>query len=433
MKITKTLFLIVTLLSVCVPSTGDDTVPIFDDVVFETMSPDNESTIRKVLTSEQFYLPWAYLAHDLGYGWVGGNTNGNNAVGKEFDYRRVQTRLDDPKVPDNKYRYVFSGRYDPKGPGGYWADKRFRMAFSNIQWLMEPGSLELDDPQLYDKKPIKEVTVLLENYSDQTDTGIATLSYNSTVAWSKVDTLFVSSGIVMTNSLKVGLPLVAEAETSVSVDIGAGESWSEMNSNSTTTGQSATYNATLPAKSKRLIKLTLFEQKANIPYTSDTFMSYDAELYNFLRWSGNGLNGHPDKRPFYLAQFGGKDGLNAPEDLLLQYRNPEISAWDWPWLIKKYSRNTIENYIGAIAKRKFRQKFSGTFTAVDSTDYIITAGDTQPLKTAGYRAKAMAPGGISYKVLSDLDDVPGKVENLQFSVIQNEEMEAIPSPDSSPF
>ncbi|WP_420912608.1 aerolysin family beta-barrel pore-forming toxin [Chromobacterium sphagni] len=36
------------------------------------MSVDNESTIRKIVTSDSFFKPWASLAHYLGYGWTGG-------------------------------------------------------------------------------------------------------------------------------------------------------------------------------------------------------------------------------------------------------------------------------------------------------------------------------------------------------------------------
>jgi hypothetical protein len=400
---------------------GIDTVPKFDDILFVDMSPDEEATIAKILTSESFFMPWARLADYLGYGWVGGNTNGNREVGREMEYRRIQSTLDN-FMPDNEYRYMFNAKYDPEHPDGYWAEHRFRMAFSKIQWMMEPESLKLGDPLVYDKKPIKVVTALLENYSNLPDTGVATLSYSSTVSWSKTDSVSVNSKISITKSMKFGIPLVAEDETSVSVEVGQGENWSTTNGGSTTTSETAEYRAIMPPRSQRLITLILFEQKADVPYRANMFMSYNAELYNFLRWSGNGLRGHPDNRPFYLAKFGGaKDGLNAPQDLLSQYINPAISMWDWQWVTNEFCTNRVQNRIGEIAKRKFRQQFSGVFTALDSTHYKIIAGEAKPLDQKGKTST-----GMTYRLLSDLRSVPGQVENLHFSLKR-------PSSSISPF
>ncbi|OHX20438.1 hypothetical protein BI344_08180 [Chromobacterium sphagni] len=410
-----------------------DTVPQFSDVVFNEMSVDNESTIRKIVTSDSFFKPWASLAHYLGYGWTGGNTNQNTAVGKEFDYQRIDTMLDNLALPDTKYRYMMKAKYDPNGPGGYWADKRFRMAFSNIQWMMGPEDMKLEAPQLYNKKPIKVVTVLLENYSDQSDTGVANLKYDSTVSWSKADKVAVSGKVTLTNKYNAGLPLIGGVESSVAVEIASGADWTTTNGTSSTTSQTAEYRAVLPPKSKRLITLTLFEQKANIPYASNMFMTYEAELYNFLRYSDNALNGHPSDRRFYLAKFGGKDGLTGAQDLLSQYLNPETSKWDWPWAVNQYSRSTIEYYIGAIAKRKFKQKFTGVFTAIDSTGYTINAGPVEPLPAqaapgANVARSPAITSGIRYTVLSDMKDIAGSVKNLRFTLNKDQAKPSAVSP-----
>jgi len=431
MTLTRIIFSLTATFSIYSASMSADTVPKFDDVLFKDMSSDNESTIYKVLTSDEFFSPWAYLAHSLGYGWVGGNTNGNTAINNEFDFRRVDTKLDNPDEHDNKYRYVFSGKFDWLGPdgGAHWANKRFRMAFSNIQWWMDPEDIKLGAPELYDKKLIKVVPVLLKNFSDQKDTATAELHYEATVSWFKTEESWVLSSVGITHSFKLDLPLVAEGQTSVTVEMAAGKSWNEMNGKSITVGDSVSYQVTLPPKSQRLITLSLFEQKAHLPYTSNSFISYEAELYNFLRFNANGLNGHPVEWPtqsFYLAKFGGRDGLNAPQDLLSQYLTPTTSVWDWPWIARQYGQKTIEDYIGAIAKRKFRQQFSGQFTAVDSSAYEITAGAATPI--SGQRA-----GGTDYEVLGDLHDIAGKVTNLHFSVTKNKRPNGVLNPHVSPF
>lgn len=404
--------------------------PVFNDVFFAEQHSDNESIIRRIIHSEAFYRPWAMLAHYLGYGWCGGNSNGNMSVGKEFDYRRIRSRLDDISMSDNQYRYMLSARFDPEGPSGYWSDKRFRMAFTNLQWLTESKDLLMGTPQLFDRKPIKVVTVLLENDSDQIDTAVANLKYDASVSWSKADKISVSGKVTVAQKFKAGLPLLGETETSIGVEMAAGADWTTTNGYSATTSQTAEYRATLPPRSKRQITLTLFEQNASIPYESNMYLKYDAELFGFLRFTGNALENHPTHRPFVLTKFGGKDGLSAPQDLLSQYKNPETSSWDWRWVTNTYTRNRLEHQINAISKRKFRQQFSGVFTTSNSTGYQITASQIEPLgKKKEITAKLLPSQGIHYTLLSDLMVPNGKASNLRFSIHR----EARSASSASPF
>ncbi|AUH50988.1 hypothetical protein CXB49_09280 [Chromobacterium sp. ATCC 53434] len=405
---------------------GSDEIPQYDDVVFTEPAVDNESTIQKIVTHDSFLKPWANLANIMGYAWSSGNTNQNTEVGNEFEYRRINTKLDDLSTPDTKYRYMLIGKYDPNGPEGYWADKRLRMAFSNIQWKTAPGEIQLKTPELYNKRPIKTVNVLLENHGDTEDAGVANLKYESMTSWSKADKIAVTGKVTLTNTWNASLPLLAGTNASVAVEIESGADWTTTNGTTTTISQSAEYQAQLPAKTKRLITLTLYEEKANIPYTSTMYMSYEAELYNFLRYSGNALNTHPTDRPFHLTQFGGRDGLNATQDLLSQYRTPASSEWDWLWMKNRYTLDYVRYVIGTISSPKFKQQFKGTFTAVDSTGYTITAGPPVPLSTS---LRAQTKNGIQYRVLSDISDVPGSVKNLRFML---KKPLSTPSP-ASPF
>ncbi|OHX19842.1 hypothetical protein BI344_16475 [Chromobacterium sphagni] len=353
-------------------------------------------------------------------------------MGKEFDYQRIDTMLDNLALPDTKYRYMMKAKYDPNGPGGYWADKRFRMAFSNIQWMMGPEDMKLEAPQLYNKKPIKVVTVLLENYSDQSDTGVANLKYDSTVSWSKADKVAVSGKVTLTNKYNAGLPLIGGVESSVAVEIAPAP-----------TGPPPMAPAAPPRKPPNIGRYCRLKAKADhadavraegqYSYASNMFMTYEAELYNFLRYSDNALNGHPSDRRFYLAKFGGKDGLTGAQDLLSQYLNPETSKWDWPWAVNQYSRSTIEYYIGAIAKRKFKQKFTGVFTAIDSTGYTINAGPVEPLPAqaapgANVARSPAITSGIRYTVLSDMKDIAGSVKNLRFTLNKDQAKPSAVSP-----
>ncbi|MGC0155140.1 aerolysin family beta-barrel pore-forming toxin [Chromobacterium vaccinii] len=407
---------------------SEGVIEIEPDVLYTEQSVDNESTIRKIITDYRFHSPWAEIAYYLGYAYVGGNTHPNTYEDRQFEYRRIDTQLDDLRTPATGYRYMLNSKYDPNGPAadGYWADKRFRIAFLNIQWKSMPDDVKLEEPQLYSKKPIKTINILLENYGKSDDEGVATLRYESMISWSKADKTSVNGKVTLTNKWSAGLPLIGGTEAAVEVAIEAGADWTTTNGTNTAIGQSAEYRAKLPSRTKRLITLTLYEQKADIPYTSKMFMIYDVELYNFLRYSGNALNGHPTDRPFYLGKFGGRDGLNAGQDLLSQYHNPETSPWDWPWVLDEYSHSGTEYFLNLIAKRKFKQQFSGVFTAVDSSSYTITAGPAVPLPA---NEGIAAPGGIQYRVLSDISDVPGKVRNLRFKMSQPQ---AKPS-SASPF
>ncbi|AUH51101.1 hypothetical protein CXB49_09895 [Chromobacterium sp. ATCC 53434] len=403
---------------------GDDTVPAYPDLIFDEPSLDNESTIRKIITNEKFFKHWTELADMLGYGWVGGNTNQNEEVGSEMEYRRIDTRLDDLSISDSRRRYMFNSKYDPNGPGGYWADKRFRMAFLNIQWETTPDDLVLMASRRHDKQPIKTIKVLLENHGDIDDSTVANLNYESAVAWSKVDNITVNGPVTVARPWNASLPLGDSEGSSVAVKINADADWITASDHKETVSQSAEYQVQLPARSKREITLTLYEQRADTPYTSMIYITYDAELYNFLRYGGNALNGHPTDRPFYLGKFGGYDGLNATRDLLSQYLRPANSKWDWPWLISQHNRNMVENQIGMITKRKFKQRFDGVFTVAASTGYVVTAGPAESLPNNGLSASR----GIHYRLLSDMSDVAAKVQKLRFTLSKPEAQPSSASP-----
>jgi hypothetical protein len=406
---------------------GVDTVPKFKDVLFTDKSPDNEATIAKILTSDSFFLPWAQLAHYLGYGWVWGNTNGNTEVGREFEFRRIRGPLDtlEPNDQDDEYRYMFQAKYDPRYRREITDPIRFRIAFSKIEWMMQPESLERGKLKNYPKKPIKVTTWLFKNRGDKEITGEAQLAYSATSSWSKMDSTFVFGVITLTHTLKFNLPPFGENQTSISVQVGGGKNWATTEGNSTTTSQLAKAEVSLPPRSQQLVRIILFEEKVDVPYTANMFMDYQAELYNFL-WPDNALGSHPRKVTFYLAKFGDeKEKLTAPQDLLSQYISPHISAWDWQWVSDHHCTNHLERQIGLIAKRKFRQQFKGVFEGVEAGVYGVDVGKIEPLKEKG------AGTGLTYNLVEgDTKDVPGKVENLHFSF---QDKHTLPSSSVSPF
>ncbi|WP_189388223.1 aerolysin family beta-barrel pore-forming toxin [Bacterioplanes sanyensis] len=345
-----------------------DNIPDYADKVYAQQ--DSASLKYSIISDPDFHQPLAYMAHFLGFGWCGGT--GSQHVGEDFAIYQ-----------DDASQYTLKARYNSDDPyaDGYRADERLTMTVSDIRFVTNPGELQLGEPQVYDREPIKTVTYVIKNQGDTTDTQVATLSYNETESWSKQDDFSFTETIGITNTYEFGLKLFG-AKSEIKAEFSASQGWSETEGSSNTVSQSAQYRALVPPRSKREITITFFKQKADIPYQSTMFMDYNLTYENFLRWGGNARQDHPTDRPWEMYTFGGRNQLSAAEDMLDQYQHkhiPGYGPWDWDWMLEKYSENSVRWALGSISKRRYIVPMTGKFTTVDAGQYNITAGPAIPL------------------------------------------------------
>ncbi|ASP38825.1 aerolysin family beta-barrel pore-forming toxin [Bacterioplanes sanyensis] len=360
--------LLTALMSPVVAASPADDIADFGDKLYAQQ--DAASLKYSIISDPDFHKPLAYMAHFMGYAWCGGT--GSSYVGDDFHISQI-----------NQNQYRLQARYDANdaNAGGYRANERLKMDISNIRFITNPGELELGEPQVYDREPIKTVTYVVRNEGDTDDTKVATLSYNETESWSKQDNFSFSETIGITNSYEFGLKLFG-GKTEIKAEFSADQGWSETEGNSDTVSQSAQYRAIVPARSKREITITFFKQKADIPYQSKMHMDYHVTYENFLRWGGNARHDHPTDRPWEKYTFGGRNQLNAAEDMLDQYLHrhiPGYSHWDWQWMLNEHGKDSLRWALGASSKQRFVVPMSGKFTTVDASQYNITAGPAIPL------------------------------------------------------
>ncbi|MGL6160998.1 aerolysin family beta-barrel pore-forming toxin [Microbulbifer sp.] len=345
-----------------------DDIPDYPDK--EYARQDAASLKYAIVSDPEFHEPLIYLAHFLGYAWCSGT--GSNKVGEDFSIHR-----------DHASQYTLQARYHSNDPysDGYRAHDRLKMRLSNLRFLTNPGDLELGEPQVYNRVPIKTVTYVIKNEGNTTDTKVATLSYNETESWSKEDNFSFTETIGITNTYEFDLKVMGTS-TEVKAEFSTTQGWSETRGESNTVSQSAQYRAQMPPRTKREITITFFKQTADIPYHSRMFMDYNVNYENFLRWSGNARTDHPTHRPWEVYTFGGRNNLNAAEDVLDQYLHQHISGysqWDWAWMTNEFGANSIRWTLGNVSKRKYGAPMTGKFTTVDAGQYDIVAGPAVPL------------------------------------------------------
>ncbi|MBU6951341.1 aerolysin family beta-barrel pore-forming toxin [Hahella sp. HN01] len=404
---------ILSLLAPVSTAQANDDIPKYQDKVYAAQ--DLASLKDTIVRDPDFYVPLAYLSHYLGYGWCGGTASQN--VGEDFSITR-----------NGDEQYTLQANYNSSDPytDGYWADKRLKMSLSGLKFYTNPGSLKLGDPQVYDREPLKTITAVVYNRGNTEDTAVATLQYDETKSWSKQEDYSFSESISIKNTYKFDLKIFG-GSTEITAGFTANQGWSESNGNSETVTQSAQYRALMPANSKRIITLTVFKQKADIPYESEMVLGYNVALENFLRWGGNARNDHPTDRPWENFTFGGRNNLNGAEDILDQYAHRGIQnygQWDWNWMLNQYGADSVKWAVGNISKRRFIAPLTGKFTTVDGSQFNIDASapislDSSEMQMAqqSARTKRSLGGNLEMEIVR-VDDYSydDTVTNLTFTL-----------------
>ena len=365
-----------------------------------------------------FNMPLSYLGHMLGYGWAGGTAA--PYIGEDMYFEQI-----------NNDTYKISANYRSNDPysGGYMSDQRLEMTLNDVHFYTEPNKLNLGTPQVYNRQPVYTTSSWVTNCSYQQDTATTVMGYTGTTSWSKSDNFSFQESISVTNTVSVNLGFVG-GSTAITAAFSATQGWSETNGNATAIAQSQSYAATIPARSKRRVTGTLFKQQADIPYTSEIYLGYDVDFYNFLRWGGNARNDHPTNRPFYHGIFG-KNGLDAGEDIIDQYLHRDINGygeWDWEWMRNTFGTGLVQWTLGNLSRREFGAPITGKFEAIDGTQFNITAGNSVPVESWECGGFAATKGAESEKLNSlmmeqqRLDNSASKISgsDMRIEVIENE-------------
>jgi hypothetical protein len=301
---------------------------------------------------EDFIKPLSYLAHYMGFAWIGGN--GSKYVGED-----MVSELHD----DHKYEIKGSNYGSCSGDR---CDEKSIITVSNIEYMMDVDSFApLPESVESEKELIDTVTGTGENHTSRPQIMTIFLEYNTATTWSQSSDTSISTSVTLEKTWK-SPSITGGADFSVSVTAGAGKTWGKSNGETHTNRVRLGYETTVPAYTSVDASVKVYKASVSYPYEFYANISYDLSINGFMRWGGNASLNHPKDRPnetanFAIGRFAGDDKSIKHQ---WEHRNiPGVNKkWDWSWMIEKNGLSTIQYPLSAIL-RPLKTKINGTFYA----------------------------------------------------------------------
>lgn len=349
---------------------------------------------RLVHDSVNFIKPASYLAHYLGYAWVGGNHS--PYVGEDMDVTR------------DGDGWLIRGNNDG-GCEGYRCGEKASIRVGQFAYNLDPDSFKHGEVTQSDRQLVKTVVGWAVNDSDTPQSGYdVTLRYDTSTNWSKTNTYGLSEKVTTKNKFK--WPLVGETE--LSIEIAANQSWASQNGGSTTTSLSQSVRPTVPAHSRIPVKIELYKADISYPYEFKADVNYELTLNGFLRWGGNAWHTHPDNRPNWNHSFVMGPFKDKASSIRYQwdkrYIPGEVKWWDWNWTIQQNGLPTMQNALAKVL-RPVRAGVTGDFTAESQFAGNIEIGAPVPIaadsKVRRARSADAAEPGLRLEIPLDAQEL----------------------------
>ncbi|MHA2707350.1 aerolysin family beta-barrel pore-forming toxin [Vibrio owensii] len=328
-----------------------------------------------------FVRPLSYLAHNLGYAWVGGNNS--QYVGEDMKVDRVGDL------------WVIQGN-NSGSCSGYRCGEKTKITVDNFTYTLNDKNFWHGDVVESDRELVKTINAMARNYSNTPQQIVVDLKLDESTNWSKTNSYGFAQQVKTENEFK--WPLVGNTKLSITLE--ANQSFS--NSNGASTSEQVTLQARpmVPANSELPVRVELYRSTISYPYRFNADVSYDVNFYGFLRWGGNAWHTHPDNRPYRSHTFTMGRGSDKSADIRYQwdhrYIPGEVKWWDWSWAIKEAGLSSMQYATGA-SLRPFYSYVSGDFYAESQYAGTIEIGQASPL---GIRTRSAndLPQGTTQRV-----------------------------------
>lgn len=301
---------------------------------------------------DYFIKPLSYLAHHLGFAWVGGNAS--RYVGEDMD---VNLGAD--------HSYEIKGN-NGGSCSGYRCGEKSSIKISNVQYIMDPESYTaVENRVLTNKDLVETVTGTGFNYLSVPQTMTVILEYTSSTNWSKTNDTSVSGSVTVEKTWK-SPSVTGGSDVSVSATITAGHSWGESNGATDSKKLRVIHETNVPANTAVDASIDVYRASVSYPYEFDADIYYDLAINGFMRWGGNALLSHSEDRPNATASFAIGHWAGEEKSIAHQWKHRNIpgvnKTWDWPWVIQQNGISTVERLLSNVL-RPFKTKVSGTFYA----------------------------------------------------------------------
>ena len=329
-----------------------------------------------VTDRQDFIRPLSYLAHNLGYSWVGGNNS--DYVGEDM----VINRSGD--------RWIIQGNNN--GPcNGYRCGEKTQIIVDNFTYTVNDDNFSHGEVTESERELIKVVHATARNDSDIAQQIVVDLKFDESTNWSKTNSYGFSESVSTENEFK--WPLVGD--TKLTIKFEANQSFSNTNGGSSSEQVTLQARPMVPPHSEMPVKVELYRSTISYPYQFNADIAYDVEFYGFLRYSGNAWNTHPTNRPYKSHTFTMGRASDKSADIRYQwdhrYIPGETKWWDWGWAIKEAGLSNMQWATGG-SLRPFHSYVSGDFYAESQYAGTIEIGQAKPISKDGLSARSSIEG-----------------------------------------
>ena len=341
----------------CYPNHPDAGLPYYQEQAIEEH---NNIEVQRALVSDNasFIRPLSYLAHNLGYAWVGGD-NGRY-VGQDMDIKQLNDG------------WEIKGNSDGSCSGER-SEEKTTIRVDNFSYTLDSTAFshgEVDEPE---QALINTVSAYAINDGDEPKQIMVDLHFEQSTQWRKTNSFDLSESVVINENFT----WPQFGKTDVTVVLEQDQRFSDTNNGSRSEPTERQAIITVPANSVLPFRVEFYRSSISYPYRIKANMSYDVNFTGFLRYSGNALSSHPTNRPTISHTF--TMGANSEEQANIRYQwdhryiPGEMKWWDWSWAINEYGLSSMQYAAGA-SVRPFYSHVPGQFYAKSQYSGMIDIG-----------------------------------------------------------
>ncbi|UTZ21927.1 aerolysin family beta-barrel pore-forming toxin [Vibrio campbellii] len=374
----------------CYPNSDDSEIPVYPAFPVEPGRDHVDVEYNLTHMRQSFVRPLSYLAHRLGYAWVGGNNS--------------------PYIGEDMVIYHWNDQWIIQGSqegscSGYRCNDKTQIVVDNFAFNVKDNTFWHGEVTESDRELVETIHATATNHTDQEQQAVVDITVNTSTNWSKTNSHGFAESVSVENEFN--WPVVGD--TKVNVKFEANQSWAEQNGGSTSKTVTLQTRPMVPPHSTIPIKVDLYRSNISYPYQFNANMSYDVLFYGFLRHGGNAWHSHPTNRPTMSHKFtigrASDQSADIPYQWYHRYIPGEVKWWDWSWAIQQEGLGNMQWAVGA-SLRQFYSTVSGNFSAEAQYAGEIEIGQPSPIGRArssieGESQTTIDLGGV--EVTTDFD------------------------------
>ncbi|MDA0155179.1 aerolysin family beta-barrel pore-forming toxin [Vibrio sp. Makdt] len=341
----------------CYPNKPEAGLPYYPAQAIKESS--NLGVQRSLVNDNAYFIrPLAYLAHNLGYAWVGGDDG--LYVGQDMAINQLN---DGWEIKGNSNGSCTGDR----------CNEKTTITVDNFAYTLDTKGFSYGTVEETDQELISPLSAYAINKTEQPKQIIVDLHFLQSTQWNKTNRFDLADVVLMNEDFN----WPQAGKTDVRVVLEKGQHFADTNSGQRSKASDLQAILTVPARSVLPFRVEFLRSTITYPYRIKTNMSYDVNFTGFLRYSGNALSSHPTNRPTVSHTFTmgttSEDQANIRYQWDHRYIPGEMKWWDWSWAINTNGLSSMQYAAGA-SVRPFYSYVSGQFNAESQYSGMIDIG-----------------------------------------------------------